>query len=189
MTVDLDEYFAAHSKAVAGALESLKPHALAAGNAIVRSLESGGKIICFGNGGSSSQASHMAGELTGRFSAHRRSLPAISLTADAGTVSCISNDFGYEEVFSRQLEAFVRENDLALALTTSGKSANVLRGLETAKRHGAVTVALTGANGLAAGGADHVLAVNSSITAHIQELHLMLLHYWCMMIDSAFTER
>ncbi len=181
-----DEYFANHQKVVEAA-RGLSSVAEAAGRAIVDSLSSGGKVICFGNGGSSSQASHMAGELTGRFDRQRRPLPALSLSADAGTVTCISNDFGYESVFSRQLEAFANAGDVALALTTSGRSANVIRGLQTARERGAVTIALTGAAGLSGADADHLIAVPSDVTAHVQEVHLMLLHLWCVEVDAAFA--
>ena len=130
----------------------------------------------------------MAGELTGRFSKSRLPLPALSLSADAGTVTCISNDFGYEALFERQVEAFAQKGDIALALTTSGKSQNVIRGLKSAHAKGAVTIALTGSAGISGAEVDHLLAVPSDVTAHVQEVHLMLLHLWCVEIDSAFTQ-
>src|SRR6476620_4973714 len=104
MTHNLSEYFRDHQQAVDAAIESLAPAAESAGRAIVAALAAGHKVICFGNGGSSSQASHMAGELTGRFKNPRRSLPALSLSADAGTVTCISNDYGYDALYERQIE-------------------------------------------------------------------------------------
>ena len=187
MTHHTSDYFRAHQEVVAASLTTLAPVAEAAGRALVAALSAGGKVLCFGNGGSSSQASHMAGELTGRFSKMRLPLPALSLSADAGTVTCISNDFGYEAVFERQIEAFAQKGDVALALTTSGKSPNVIRGLKAAHGRGAVTIALTGKEGLRGADADHLLAVPSEITAHIQEVHLMLIHLWCLEIDSAFS--
>ena len=117
----------------------------------------------------------------------RSPLPAISLSADAGTVTCIANDFGYEAVFERQIEAFAQKGDVALALSTSGKSVNVIRGLKAAKASGATTIALTGSDGLTGAEADYLLAVPSDVTAHIQEVHLMLLHSWCMEIDRVFA--
>lgn len=129
----------------------------------------------------------MAGELTGRFSKSRLPLPAISLSADAGTVTCISNDFGYDSVFERQVEAFAQNGDIALALSTSGKSPNVIRAIKAAKAKDAVTIALTGEAGLSGADSDHLLAVPSSVTAHVQEVHLMLLHLWCIEIDRAFA--
>jgi D-sedoheptulose 7-phosphate isomerase len=187
MTHHTADYFRAHQEVVTASIAALAPVAEAAGRAMISALAAGNKVICFGNGGSSSQASHMAGELTGRFSRSRMPLPALSLSADAGTVTCISNDFGYEAVFERQIEAFAQRGDIALALTTSGKSPNVVRGLKAAKLRNAVTIALTGEAGLVGAEADHMLAVPSSVTAHIQEIHLMLLHLWCVEIDKAFA--
>ncbi len=187
MTHHTSEYFRAHQAVVTASVDALATSAEAAGRAMVSALAAGNKVICFGNGGSSSQASHMAGELTGRFKESRMPLPALSLSADAGTVTCISNDFGYDSVFERQIEAFAQKGDIALALTTSGKSANVIRALKAAKARDAITIALTGEAGLLGAEADHLLAVPSSVTAHIQEVHLMLLHLWCIEIDKAFT--
>jgi D-sedoheptulose 7-phosphate isomerase len=187
MTQEISEYFRSHAQAVSESLDALSVQADAAGRALVTALATGSKVICFGNGGSSSQASHMAGELTGRFGKSRLPLPAISLSADAGTVTCIANDFGYDALFERQVEAFAQNGDVAIALTTSGKSVNVIRGLKAARARGAVTIALTGKAGLTGTDADHLLAVPSDVTAHIQEVHLMLLHIWCMEIDRAFT--
>ena len=158
-----------------------------AGRAIIESLTHGGKVITFGNGGSADQASHLAGELVGRFRANRKSLPAISLVGDAATITCIGNDFGYAAVFARQMEAFARPGDIAIGLTTSGKSENVVKAFAVAKERRTVTVALTGAAGLVGGEADYLLAVPSTDTAHIQEVHLMLLHAWCIAIDDAFA--
>jgi len=186
MTIQLDEFFSAHIDVVKSA-SALRPQADAASQAIVDALLRGNKLICMGNGGSASQASHMAGELTGRFKANRAALPAINLSSDGSTVTCISNDYGFESVFDRQIEAFTAAGDIVLGLTTSGKSENIVRAMRKAKQLGAVTIALTGSRGLVGCEADHMLAVPSDVTAHIQEVHLMLLHYWCMRIDSEFA--
>jgi D-sedoheptulose 7-phosphate isomerase len=130
----------------------------------------------------------MAGELIGRFKNNRRALPAISLSSDAAAVTCVANDFGYDALFERQIEAFAVKGDVALGLTTSGKSENVLRALSAAKKRGATTVALCGQQGLARGTADFILSVPSETTAHIQEVHLMILHSICIAIDDAFPE-
>ena len=177
------DYFRSHVEVVAKSGVTLESSATAAGRAIVEALEAGNKIICFGNGGSATQASHLAGELVGRFRAKRRPLPAISLSSDGGTVTCIANDFGYSEVFDRQIAAFAQPGDVAIGLTTSGKSENVVKALAVARAKGAVTIALTGSSELAGGEADHLIAVPSSDTAHIQEVHLMVLHLWCIAID------
>ncbi len=154
---------------------------------LVEALQNGRKVIAFGNGGSAAQASHLAGELIGRFARARRPLPAITLVADPSTVTCISNDFGFEALFERQVEVLVQPGDVVLGLTTSGQSKNVRRGLIKARERRAVTVALTGAAGLPDDTADYVLAVPSTSTASIQEVHLLLLHAWCACLDEAFS--
>lgn len=157
----------------------------AAGEALVAAVLGGKKILCFGNGGSATQASHMAGELIGRFKETRRPYAAIALGGDVGSVTCIANDFGYGALYERQVEGLASDGDVVLGITTSGSSENVIRGLVMGAKKGAVTIALTGERGLVGCNADHVLAVPSSITAHIQEVHLMLLHAWCVEIDAA----
>lgn len=182
------EHFRENQKLVEASARALAKPVGGAAEAIVASLRSGGKLICFGNGGSASQASHMVGELIGRFKSNRRALPAISLASDPAAVTCISNDFGYDSLFERQAEALANRGDVALGLTTSGRSENVLRALAAAKKKGAVTVALCGEKGLVRGDADHVLSVPSASTAHIQEVHLMILHTLCIVIEEAFPE-
>ena len=182
------DHFAAHAKVVERSAKELQENALAVGRVLVESLRRGGKVIAFGNGGSAAQASHLVGELLGRFKMTRQPFPAITLASDAGTVTCIANDFGYEVLFERQVEALAREGDVAFGFTTSGHSENVRRGLEMAKRKGATTVAVTGAAGLVGGEADYVLAVPSDVTAHVQEVHLMLLHVWCICVDEQLGE-
>ncbi len=180
----LQHYFEAHQKVVSDSLAALAPAIAASADAMASALVAGRKVIAFGNGGSATQASHLVGELLGRFKENRRPLPAVALACDPAAVTCIANDFGYETLFERQVEAFTQPGDIAIGLTTSGKSENVLRGLAAGGKGGAVTIALTGAAGLAEGaGADYVLAVPSKITAHIQELHLMILHLWCVTVD------
>jgi D-sedoheptulose 7-phosphate isomerase len=182
----LAEYFAAHQKVAADTHSAISGAIAASSDAIAAALLAGRKVIVFGNGGSATQASHLVGELVGRFKDNRRPLPAIALACDPAVVTCIANDFGYETLFERQVEAFTQPGDVVIGLTTSGKSENVLRGLAAGKKGGAVTIAVTGAAGLADGAAaDHVLTVPSKVTAHIQELHLMILHLWCVTVDEA----
>ncbi|MDQ2890702.1 MAG: SIS domain-containing protein [Gemmatimonadota bacterium] len=156
----------------------------AAGDALVAAVLAGRKILCFGNGGSATQASHMAGELIGRFKETRRPYAAVALGGDVGAATCIANDFGFGALFERQVEGLAAQGDVLIGLTTSGTSENVLRGLAMGRTKGATTIAMTGRNGLVGGSADHVLAVPSDVTAHIQEVHLMLLHAWCVEIDA-----
>lgn len=184
--VGILDRFVAHLEVVRLSVAELSAIADDAGHAVVDALERGGKVLAFGNGGSATQASHLAGELIGRFARTRRPLPAIALPADLGAVTCIANDFGYGALFERQIEALASVGDVAVGFTTSGRSENVLRGLAAATRRGALTVALTGEAGLAGATADYVIRVPSTSTADIQEVHLLLLHAWCAMIDAAF---
>lgn len=177
------EHFKSNGEVVARSAEALREPAGQVAAALVAALGAGGKVIAFGNGGSAAQASHLAGELLGRFKMTRQPFPAVALASDAGTVTCITNDFSYEVLFERQVEALAQPGDIAFGFTTSGRSENVRRGLLTARKRGAVTVAVTGAAGLVGGEADHVLAVPSEVTAHVQEVHLMLLHVWCIHVD------
>jgi len=177
-------HFREHQKVIEDCIASIQTAADAAGEAIISCLGRGGKVLAFGNGGSATQASHLVEELIGRFKETRRPLPAISLVGDAGVVTCIANDFGYDALFERQVEGLTTMGDAVVGLTTSGKSANVLRGLKAAKDKGAVTIALCGRNGLQNGAADHVIAVPSDNGAYVQEVHLMLIHVWCIAVDA-----
>jgi D-sedoheptulose 7-phosphate isomerase len=129
----------------------------------------------------------MAGELIGRFKETRRPYAALALGGDVGSVTCIANDFGYGALYERQIEGLAQSGDVVIGLTTSGTSENVVRGLAMARTKGAVTIALTGAKGLTGVEADYVIAVPSTVTAHIQEVHLMVLHAWCIALDAALA--
>lgn len=177
-------HFSEHQKVVEACIASLQPASDAAAEAIISALGRGGKVLAFGNGGSATQANHFVEELIGRFKDTRRPLPAISLVSDSGVITCIANDFGYGALFERQVEGLASMGDAVLGITTSGRSENVLRGLQAAKEKGAVTIALCGKAGLQGGRADHVVAVPSDEGAHIQEVHLMLIHLWCIAVDA-----
>jgi D-sedoheptulose 7-phosphate isomerase len=178
-------HFRDHQKVIDDCVASLQPASDAVAEALIACIARGGKILAFGNGGSATQASHLVEELIGRFKDTRRALPAISLVGDAGVITCIANDFGYGALFERQVQALAARGDTVVGITTSGKSENVLRGFKAAKEKNAITIALCGKNGLQGGDADHVVAVPSDVGAHIQEVHLMLLHVWCTAIDAA----
>lgn len=180
-------HFREHQKVIEACIESLQPASDAASAALISCIGTGGKILAFGNGGSATQASHLVEELIGRFKETRRALPAISLVGDLGVVTCIANDFGYGALFERQVEGLAQRGDAVVGITTSGRSENVLRGLKAAKDRGAITIALCGRQGLTDGDADHVVAVPSDEGAYIQEVHLMLLHVWCIAIDTAIA--
>ncbi len=184
----LADHFSSHSHVVDRALKTLQQPAEAIARALVLALKEGHKVLTFGNGGSAAQASHLAAELLGRFAATRQPFPAVALASDPGTVTCISNDFGYDQIFERQIQALAQAGDVAIGFTTSGRSANVNLGLAMAQKRGAIAIALTGSAGLAEGTADLMLAIPSDSTAHVQEMHLMLLHVWCAYIDEVLGD-
>ena len=156
-----------------------------AGELIRQTLHSGNKILICGNGGSAADAQHIAAELVGRYEAERRAWPAIALTTDTSALTALSNDYGYEEVFARQVQALARENDLLIALSTSGRSANVIRAAEKARELGCKTIALTGADGGPLSTVcDLVLSVPTGRTSRVQELHITIGHLWCEMVDA-----
>jgi D-sedoheptulose 7-phosphate isomerase len=145
--------------------------------AMTAALRAGGKILWCGNGGSAADAQHMAAELMGRFRRERRALPSIALTTDTSILTAVANDYGYETVFARQVEALGNAGDVLVGISTSGNSRNVIAALKTARAQGMVTVALTGAGGgNMAAHADHFLAVESTDTARIQEAHIFAGH-------------
>ena len=152
--------------------------------AIVRSLRRGGKLLAFGNGGSAADAQHLTAELSGRFEKDRPGLPAVALTTNSSTLTCIANDYDYSQIFSRQLQGLVRPGDVVVAISTSGNSPNVLEGVKEAKKAGAVVIAWTGkGGGRLKGMADICLDVPSMRTARIQEGHLALLHCLCSIVE------
>ena len=146
------------------------------------------RVLVFGNGGSAAEAQHFAAELSGRFARERRALPALALTTDSSVLTAVGNDYGFERVFGRQIEAFGRPGDVAVGISTSGRSPNVVDGLRTARARGLVTIAVTGpaAADLAAH-ADLVLAVAGPSTARVQEGHLTVLHVICDLVESALV--
>ena len=187
---NVEAHFNGHETAGRRCLALLKDKIYLAALDLAQGLYRGHKVLAFGNGGSASQASHFAGELLGRYApGPRRGLAAVALASDASVTTCIANDFDFASIFERQMEALAQPGDLAVGFTTSGKSPNVLRALAAAERNGAVTLALTGAAGLDGGCARHTLAVPSTSTAHIQEMHLVILHIWCEIIERTGASR
>jgi D-sedoheptulose 7-phosphate isomerase len=146
-----------------------------------------GKVLIFGNGGSAAQAQHMAAELVGRFRRERRALPAIALTSDTSILTALANDYGYEQVFARQVEALGQPGDVALGITTSGKSPNVLHAFQAARKIGMQLVALTGSAKMNVA-VEWLIAVPSSDTAQVQEMHLAALHWICDLVEAAIVE-
>ncbi len=157
-------------------------------NRIILSLKKGGKLIVFGNGGSAGDAQHIAAELVGRFKKNRPAIAAIALTVNTSIITALANDFGYDIIFARQIEALAKKNDVALAISTSGKAKNVALGLKQAKKMGLYTVSLTGCDGGdVAKLSDLSLIVPSSITARIQESHILVGHIICELIEEAIV--
>ncbi|MDC4223174.1 MAG: D-sedoheptulose 7-phosphate isomerase [Candidatus Manganitrophus sp.] len=155
---------------------------------IVASYGNGGKLVLFGNGGSAGDAQHIAAELVGRFERERRALPAIALTTNTSTLTAIGNDYGYNKIFSRQVEAWVQPTDVVIGISTSGNSPNVLEGIAAAKLKGAKTIGLTGEKGgKLASQTDLCLKVPSSNTARIQESHIMIGHLLCLLLEQQIT--
>lgn len=151
----------------------------------VSTLENGGKILICGNGGSAADAQHLAAEFSGRYEKERRALPAVALTTDTSALTAISNDYGFERVFSRQVEALARPGDCLIAISTSGNSPNVIAAVMTAREIGCTVVGLTGETGKKlASLTDECVMVPSKRTARIQEMHITIAHIWCEYIDA-----
>src|SRR2546421_2198010 len=159
-----------------------------ASSLIMGCLRSGGKLLLFGNGGSAADAQHLAAEFIGRFSGERRALPAIALTTDSSILTAVGNDYGFEQVFARQIQALGRRGDVAVAISTSGNSANVLQGVKEARKRNLKTIGLTGKDGGAlARQADVAITIPSTSTARIQECHIAIGHLFCELLDADFA--
>jgi len=152
---------------------------------ISQSLKHGGKVIIFGNGGSAADAQHMAAEFVGQYLKVRKSLPAIALTANTSTLTAIGNDYGYDKVFSRQIEGLANSKDIVIGISTSGNSKNVIDGLKAAKIRGASTIALIGKKKCKMDTtADIVIKVPSENTPRIQEMHILIIHTICEIVEN-----
>ena len=158
---------------------------------VIETLRGGGKLLTFGNGGSAADAQHFADELAGRFDRERPALPALALTANTSDLTAIGNDYGFEHVFARLIQAHGRPGDLAVALSTSGNSANVLEAVTEARSRGMRSIGLTGkGGGKLAACVDVPIVVPSDVTARIQETHITVLHVLCELIDATlYPER
>jgi len=170
-------------------LKSLEPQMAKAADLIEQCLRAGNKLLVCGNGGSAADAAHFATELVVRFAKDRRSYPAICLASNGGLLTAAANDYGFDEIFARQVAAFGRPGDVLICLTTSGKSKNVVRALEEAKARKLKTIAFLGRDGGSTiGMADIDLLVRSDSTARIQEAHQLLLHVLCEVVESHLDE-
>jgi len=170
--------------ATVGQIEALLPAVSETAAAICARLGAGGRVLAFGNGGSAADAQHLVAELIGRFARERRPLAAVSLTTDPSVLTCIANDFGYDDVFARQVTGLATAADVVIAFSTSGTSPSIVRGLAAARELGALTILLTGEGGAAAAThADLVLRAASSSTPRIQETHVVLVHLLSELVD------
>lgn len=174
-------------------VETLSPAIVAAGELLVQSIRSGGKILSCGNGGSACDAQHFAAEIVGRFQMEREGLPAISLATDIAILTSVANDFGYENVFARQVEALGREEDVLLAISTSGNSPSVMQAINKAHERGMRVIALTGRDGGVMAGilraTDIEIRVSDKVTTRIQEVHGLVIHCLCDLLEKILFEK
>jgi D-sedoheptulose 7-phosphate isomerase len=155
---------------------------------IVKALHAGGKVLFCGNGGSAADAQHLAAEFTGRYLKERRALPALALHTNTSSVTAIGNDYGFDLVFARQLEALGKEGDVLVGISTSGNSRNVIRAMEVAKAKSIYTIALTGSGGKMKDLADCAICIPSDETPRIQECHILTGHIICEIAEEMLTE-
>lgn len=166
-------------------LDPLVPAIQSIGECMRTCLQNGGKILLMGNGGSAADCQHIAAEIVGRYKRERKGLPAIALTTDSSILTSVGNDYGFEHIFARQIEALCSEGDVVIGISTSGNSANVVAGIETARGLGAHTVGLTGTGGgRLADLCDAILAMPSGDTPRVQEAHILIGHILCDLIES-----
>ncbi len=178
----IDESVTVHQAVAA----TLGPVIVEAAGLITKALAEGGKVIIFGNGGSASDAEHMAAEMVGRFACERKGLPAIALSANSSVITALGNDFGQEEIFARQVEALGKPGDVAVAISTSGRSRNVIAAANRGSAFGLTVLALTGADPGEVGAAANLsIAVPSSCTARVQEAHRVIIHALCELVEGA----
>jgi D-sedoheptulose 7-phosphate isomerase len=167
------------------ALEALFPQVSEVGILLRNCIKNGGKILICGNGGSAADSQHIAAEIVGRFKKERKGLPAIALTTDTSILTSVGNDYGYDYIFARQVEALSTPKDVLIGITTSGNSANVVRAIEAANEIGASTIGLTGGTGGKLNAlCEHNIIVPANVTARIQEAHIFIGHCLCEIIES-----
>ncbi len=184
----LTNSIAEHQVAVQSVIGTKLTDIANSGEVICDALSSGKKVLLCGNGGSAADAQHIAAELVGRYESNRRSWPAIALTTDTSALTAISNDYGFDAVFERQVEGLAQTGDVLIAISTSGKSANVLRAVSKAKELGCTTIGLTGGEGEPlASSCDYSLVIPGTRTSRIQEVHILIGHLWCELVDLTLT--
>ena len=181
--------FSEHLKIAQATLDYITKPLDTAANLCIDSLKNGGKILIFGNGGSAADAQHIAAEMVGRYKIERKGLPAIALTTDTSVLTSISNDYGYDHVFDRQVEALANKGDVVIGISTGGSSGNVINGLQTAKKLGCKLIGLSGRDGGEMNTlCDVNLVVPAEDTPRIQEMHIVIGHTICHLIDLSFKD-
>jgi len=192
MAKDIDKQVEAairtHKKMVAELEASGIETIIAAAEAIIKSLQRSGRVYICGNGGSAADAQHIASELVGRFARERKGLAAMALTTDTSIITSVSNDYGYENVFTRQVEALVKEGDILWAISTSGASANVIAAAELAKKKGARVLAFTGKSNSALEQVSDICFCADASTERSQEIHQLAYHIICDLVEQSFCE-
>lgn len=184
----LDAMIDAHVRCLEN-LKGMAPVLDAAGSAMLACLKEGGKLLICGNGGSASDAQHFAAEIVGRFEKERRAFPAVALSTDTSILTAVGNDYGYDEVFARQVEGLGRPGDVLLGISTSGHSGNVVRAVQRAQGMQMPTIGLLGRDGGALKAmVDRPIVVEGDATARIQEAHIFILHYWAWFIERGLPE-
>ncbi len=183
LPLDIEATLTAHEQAIAS-IRGLASRIHEAAERILRVLDHGGQIYICGNGGSAADSQHFAAELVGRFETERRGYPAIALSTDTSALTSIGNDYGFDHIYSRQLEALAKPGELLIAISTSGNSANIVEAVEYARRYNIQTVGLLGRDGgRLASLVDVPLTIGADSTARIQEAHIVILHMLCAAID------
>lgn len=185
-TADQFKYSVSELQSVLQTVVSCEKHFIESTNLLTKALLNGHKILTCGNGGSAAEALHLAEELSGRYRKNRPALPGICLAADPTALTCIANDYGFDEVFSRQVAAIGNTGDVLVVLSTSGNSPNIIKAIQEAQRRNIQSIMLSGGNGgIAAADADVTLLIPSVQTSRIQELHLFIIHNWLECIETA----
>lgn len=188
MRKTIADEFESHLQTIQKTIEVLQDDVAKASGMCVNALKNGNKILLFGNGGSAGDAQHIAAELTGRYKTERRGLPGIALTTDTSALTAIGNDYGYDRVFDRQVEALAQSGDILIGISTSGNSKNVINAFKIGKEMGCICIGLSGRDG---GGMNEVSDINvvvpSNNTPRIQEMHILIGHTICQIIDDNFS--
>ncbi len=183
----IENEFKLHLETINKVINNMEKDLLSASEIIIEALKNGNKVLLCGNGGSAADAQHIAAELTGRYKTERRGLPGIALTTDTSALTAIGNDYGYDRIFDRQVEALANSSDVVIGISTSGNSKNIISALKLAKELGCKTVGMSGRDGgLMNEVCDINLIVPSNDTPRIQEMHILFGHTICQCIDNAF---